>query len=170
MKQFTTRFNHNDSMYEAWVSFQEEYSEQENEDFNFDNVKARNILAKSVIDWLNEDLKTNFSFDSMYFPREYNFETNAINLSFSASDFDKVYTLFTNNEDLLKLLHESVKGYTTQVSGYIPFHTESKVYKDKGLLMGVMLEVYNNQFIDDYESYYDVQCVYDNMCNESVEW
>ena len=169
MKNFTTRFKHNDSMYETWISFQENYAEQENEEFNFDNVKARNVLAKSIIDWLNEDLKTNFIFESMYFPREYNFETDAINLSFSESDFDKVYTLFTNNEDLLKLLNETVKGYTTQVSGYIPFHTESKVYKDKGLLMGVMLEVYNDQFIDDYESYYDVQCVYDNMYNESVE-
>ena len=43
------------------------------------------------------------------------------------------------------------------------------LYKDKGLLMGVMLEVYNDQYADDYESYYDVQCVYDTMYNESVE-
>lgn len=126
-------------------------------------------MAESVIDWLNEDLKTQLTFESMYFPREYNFETDAINLTFNDSDFDKVYTLFVNNENLMKLLKESVKAYTTPVSGYMPFHTESKVYKDKGLLMGVMLEVYNDHFIDDYESYYAVQCVYDTMYNESVE-
>ena len=169
MNKFSTRFNHNDFMYDAWISFQENYAEEENLDFNFDNVKARTILAKSVIDWLNEDLKTQLTFESMYFPKEYNFESDAINLTFSDSDFDKVYTVFANNENLMKLLKESVKNYTTPTSGYLPFHTEGKVYKDKGLLMGVMLEVYNNQFIDDYESYYDVQCVYDTMYNESVE-
>ena len=169
MKQYSARFNHNNFMYDTWISLQESYAEEENIDFNFDNVKARTILAKSVINWLNEDLKTNIVFESMYFPREYNFESDAVNLSFNDADFDKVYTVFVNNENLMKLLKESVKSYTTHTSGYIPFHTESKVFKDKGLLMGVMLEVYNNQFIDDYESYYDVQCVYDTMYNESVE-
>ena len=169
MKQYSARFNHNDFMYDAWISLQESYAEEENIDFNFDNVKARAILAKSVIDWLNEDLKTGLVFESMYFPKEYNFETDAINLTFSDSDFDKVYTVFANDENLMSLLKDTVKSYTTPASGYIPFHTESKVFKDKGLLMGVMLEVYNNHFIDDYESYYDVQCVYDTMYNESVE-
>ena len=169
MNKFSTRFNHNDFMYDAWISFQENYAEEENLDFNFDNVKARTILAKSVIDWLNEDLKTQLTFESMYFPREYNFESDAINLTFNESDFDKVYTTFVNDENLMSLLKETVKSYTTHVSGYLPFHTEGKAYKDKGLLMGVMLEVYNNQFVDDYESYYDVQCVYDTMYNESVE-
>ena len=168
MKQYSTRFNHNDFMYDAWISFQESCAEEENLDFNFDNVKARTILAESVIDWLNEDLKTSLTFESMYFPREYNFETDAINLTFIDSDFDKVYTLFVNNENLMKLLKESVKSYTTHASGYIPFHTESKVFKDKGLLMGVMLEVYNHTYADDYESYYDVQCIYDTMYNESA--
>ena len=169
MNKFSTRFNHNDCMYDAWISFQENYAEEEDQNFDLDNVKARTVLSKSIIDWLNEDLKTQITFESMYFPREYNFETDAINLTFSDSDFDKVYTVFVNNENLMKLLKESVKSYTTHASGYIPFHTESKVFKDKGLLMGVMLEVYNNHFIDDYESYYDVQCVYDTMYNESVE-
>ena len=169
MNKFSTRFNHNDFMYYSWISFQESYAEEGNQDFDFDNVKARTILAKSVIDWLNEDLKTQLTFESMYFPREYNFESDAINLSFNDSDFDKVYTVFANDENLMSLLKETVKSYTTHVSGYIPFHTESKVYKDKGLLMGVMLEVYNNQFIGDYEAYYDVQCVYDTMSIESIE-
>ena len=169
MNKFNTRFNHNDFMYDMWISFQESYAEEENQDFDFDNVKARTVLAKSIIDWLNEDLKTSLSFESMYFPREYNFESDAINLTFNESDFDKVYTTFVNDENLMSLLKETVKSYTTHVSGYIPFHTESKVYKDKGLLMGAMLEVYNDQYADDYESYYDVQCVYDTMYNESVE-
>ena len=169
MKQFTARFNHNDSMYESWLSFQDEYAEQEKIEFNFDNVKARTVLAKSVIDWINEELKTNIEFTSMYFPREYNFETDAINVTFDQADFDKLYTLFSDDAELKELLSDSVKRYTTHVSGYVPFHTLSKMYKDKGLLMGAMLEVYNDHFSNEYEYYYDRQCIYDNMYNESVE-
>ena len=35
MKQYSARFNHNDSMYDTWISFQESYAEEENIDFNF---------------------------------------------------------------------------------------------------------------------------------------
>lgn len=163
LELFTTRFNHNDFLYEDWYDRQAELCEDES-GFSCDTIKVRTVFAKSVIDWINGELKTNIQFESMYFPREYNFECDAINVKFSKHDFQLIDNWFAENK-LYEKLDELVDSYTTTISGYIPFHSKDTVMNDYGLLMGIMLELFNNEQHSEFEQYYDCQCIYDDLAN-----
>ena len=83
MKQSNTNkasFTHNDIMYEYWQIGRYEMASDSYENIDIDTVKAREIFAKSVIDFLNSEFKTNLKYDGSYMPKFYNYEDDKINL------------------------------------------------------------------------------------------
>ena len=65
MKQSNTNkasFTHNDIMYEYWYDGRYEMASDNYESIDIDTVKARNIFAQSVIDFLNNEFKTDLKY------------------------------------------------------------------------------------------------------------
>ena len=156
---YKTCFNHNDVLLDCWYDQTLEQSD-ENEIIDFDNVKGRYIFGQAYLNWLNDELSLKLQFDGMYFPREYNFENDAINLSFSQDDFDRLKSVF-ESEDLVQALHGHIECITTSKSGYIAFYNYDQVINDNEMLMRSMLQVYSDLNNDEFYSYYDQQHVYD---------
>ena len=169
LELFDTRFNHNDLEYEMWYDRSAEMAEDEDGnaiDFECDTVYARTEFAKAYIDWINEELKTNILFSSMFFPKEYNFMTDAINVQFSNDDYEKLKQWFKGDEDNKAILLSKIEGYATSCSGYIAFHSMDEIWSNKGLLMGILLEVFAEVQNGEFSAYFDRQCVYDRLYKE----
>ena len=98
----------------------------------------------------------------MYFPREYNFESDAINLSFSQDDFIQLKSVF-ESEYLAKALHGHIECITTSKSGYIAFYKYAQVINDNELFMRSMLQVYSDLNNHEFEYYYDRHYVYEAL-------
>ncbi len=158
---YKTCFNHNDVLLECWYDQTLEQS-AENEIIDFDSVKGRCIFGEAYLNWLNDELSLNLQFDGVYFPREYNFETDAINLSFSQDDFDQLKAIF-ESEDLAQALHGHIECITTSKSGYIAFYNYDQVINDVEMLMRSMLQVYSDMNNDEFDYYYDQQYVYETL-------
>ena len=74
MKQSNTyqsSFSHNDTIYEIWHDSRYDMAEEDNENINIDTVKAREIFAQSVIDFLNNNFNLSLSYDGLYIPKFY---------------------------------------------------------------------------------------------------
>lgn len=169
LELFDTRFNHNDLEYEMWYDRSAEIAEDEDGnpiDFECDTVYARTEFAKAYIDWINEELKTNILFSSMFFPKEYNFMTDAINVQFTNEDYEKVKQWFKGDESNKAILLSKIEGYATSCSGYIAFHSMDEIWSNKGLLMGILIEVFAEVQNDEFSAYFDRQCVYDCLFKE----
>ena len=158
---YKTCFNHNDVLLDHWYDQTLEQSD-ENEVIGFDNAKGCHIFGEAYLNWLNDELFLNLQFDGIYFPREYNFESDAINLSFSKDDFDQLKAIF-ESEDLAQALHGHIKRITTSRSGYIAFYNYDQVINDVEMLMRSMLQVYSNMNNDEFDYYYDRQYVYEAL-------
>lgn len=170
LELFETRFNHDDTSYEMWYDREVEMCEDEEgnpKDFNCDNVYARTELGKAYIDWINEELGTNMQFSSMFFPKEYNFDSDAINVKFTSEDLVKLIT-WSKSEENKQALVAKIEGYTTSRSGYYAFHTSNEVENNTELLMGMLLETYSDLNSDEFSDYFDRQCVYDRLYKEAV--
>lgn len=167
--QLTTRFQHNDMAYLSWYDRQCELSEDEQGnaiEFECDTVFARTVLGKEYIDWINEELKTNIKFESMYFPREYNFEEDQINVTFSKEDFSKLIAWANSESENNAKLDELLDEYTTTRSGYIAFHNKGSLQANKELYMGVILQAYSDLNSEEFDDYFDRKCTYDRMFKE----
>ena len=158
---YKTCFNHNDVLLDGWYDQTLEQSD-ENEIIDFDNVKGRYIFGQAYLNWLNDELSLKLQFDGMYFPREYNFENDAISLSFSQDDFDRLKSVF-ESEDLEQALQGHIECITTSKSGYIAFYNYDQVINDNEMLMRSMLQVYSDLNNDEFYSYYDQQHVYETL-------
>lgn len=158
---YKTCFNHNDVLLDCWYDQTIEQND-ENEIIDFDNVKGRYIFGEAYLNWLNDELSLNLQFDGMYFPREYNFESDAINLSFSQDDFIRLKSVF-ESEDLVQALHEHIESITTSRSGYIAFYNYDHVINDIEILMRSMLQVYSDMNNDEFDYYYDRHYVYEAL-------
>ena len=56
------------------------------ENIDIDTVKAREIFAQSVIDFLNSEFKTALKYDGLYMPKYYNYEDDKINFNYNDND------------------------------------------------------------------------------------
>ena len=140
MKQSNTgksSFTHNDVMYECWYDGRYEMANDNYENIDIDTVKARQIFAKSVIDFLNDNFSLSLQYDGLYIPKFYNYESDKINFSFNDNDFSLLLNAIKDYE-LSDELANNIKQHTTSCSGYVAFYNE-------------------------YEQYYDMQCVYDKL-------
>ena len=81
-------FTHNDYLYVFWHDGRYEMASDNYENIDIDTVKARNIFAQSVIDFLNSEFKTALKYDGLYMPKYYNYENDKINFSYNDNDFD----------------------------------------------------------------------------------
>ena len=166
MKQSNTyqsSFSHNDTMYEIWHNSRYDMAE-DNENININTVKAREIFAKSVIDFINNNFNLSLSYDGLYIPKCYNYEDDKINFSYNDNDFDLLLNAIKDYE-LLDELEYNIKQYTTSCDGYIAYYNEDGLKADKDLHIRVILEtLFNSDYIqNEYEQYYDYNCIYDKL-------
>lgn len=169
LELFETRFNHNDFEYEMWYDQRAEMSEDEEGnpvEFECDTVYARTEFGKAFIDWINSELYTEIKFKSMFFPKEYNFYSDAINIEYTLKDVEKVKNWIKSDIDYQNTLKEKIEGYSTSCSGYIAFHNEEDFYNKHELLMGVMLEIFASMEESSFSDYFQIQCIYDRLFKE----
>ena len=167
MKQSNTyqsSFSHNYTMYEIWHDSRYDMAEEDNENINIDTVKARKIFAESVIDFLNNNFNLSLSYDGLYMPKFYNYESDKINFTYNDNDFNLLLNAIKDYE-LSGELEYNIKQYTTSCPGYVAYYNEDELKADKDLHIRVMLEtLFNSNYIqNEYEQYYDIQCIYDKL-------
>ena len=167
MKKSNTKqssFTHNDIMYEAWYDSRYSFAEEVDENIDIDTVKARNIFAQSVIDFLNSEFKTSLKYDGLYIPKYYNYESDKINFSYNDNDFNLLLNAIKDYE-LLDELEYRIQRYTTSRDGYIAFYNEDELKADKDSYIGVILEtLFNSDNVqNEYEHYYDYNCIYEKL-------
>ena len=167
MKQSNTyqsSFSHNDAQYSIWYDSRYDRAEDDNENINIDTVKAREIFALSVIDFLNNNFNLSLSYDGLYIPKFYNYEGDKINFSYNDNDFYLLLNAIKDYE-LSNELEYNIKQYTTSCSGYVAYYNENELKVDKDLHISVILEtLFNSDYIqNEYEQYYDIQCIYDKI-------
>ena len=162
---YQSSFSHNDTMYEAWHNSRYDMAEDnENININIDTVKAREIFAQSVIDFINNNFNLSLSYDGLYMPKFYNYEGDKINFSYNDNDFNLLLNAIKDYE-LLDELEYNIKQYTTSRDGYIAFYTKGELKADKDLHISVILEtLFNSDYIqNEYGQYYDYNCIYDKL-------
>ena len=168
MKTNKAQFNFNDIAYCNWYDSEYERADQEGENINIDTVKARKINAKHFVDFLNDELKTELIFNDLYMPKYYNFEDDQIIVNYLKSDL-KILKKFIAANSLQQALINKIKDYTTSRSGYIAFYTKEQLIKNNDLVFQVMLEtILENGLNDEYDFYFDCNCVYDKLHNECI--
>ena len=165
MKQLNNRksaFSHNDFQYELWNDIR--YDMLENENIHIDTVKARQIFAQSVIDFINDNLNLSLQYDGLYMPKFYNYESDKINFSYNDNDFSLLLNAIKDYE-LSDELANNIKQYTTSCPGYVAFYNEEELKADKDLYIGVIIEtLFNSDYVqNEYNQYYDMQCIYDKL-------
>ena len=173
MKQKNTHlsaFSHNDFQYELWHDNRYVMAEEYKENIDIDTVKARQIFAKSVIDFLNDNFNLSLQYDGLYMPKFYNYEDDKINFSYSDNDFDLLLSTI-NDYELSDELEQRVQQYTTSCPGYVAYYSAEGLLADKDLYIGVIIEtLFNSNYMqNEYEQYYDYNCIYDKL-EESVTW
>ena len=162
---YQSSFSHNDTIYEVWHDNRYNMVEEDdNENINIDTVKAREIFAQSVIDFLNNNFNLSLSYDGLYMPKFYNYEGDKINFSYNDNDFDLLLNAIKDYE-LSNELESNIQQYTTSCSGYVAFYNEEELKADKDLHISVILEtLFNSDYIqNEYEQYYDYNCIYDKL-------
>lgn len=164
------RFQHNDQEYLLWYDSAFEQLE-ENESLEIDSVKARQITGEAFVDWLNDLIGTSLTYTSMYFPREYNFEDDQVNISFSLEDFEKVKSFISENE-MTESLNEMVEDVSTSRSGYAAFYSSDEIFKSKSKIMGLCLSVISNSLdLDgDFQNYFEDNSLSEKLYNECCEY
>ena len=165
---YQSSFRHDDHQYELW--YDGRYDALENEDINIDTVKARQIFAQSVIDFLNNNFNLSLQYDCLYMPKFYNYENDKINFSYNDNDFELLLSAIKDYE-LTDELEQRVQQVTSSCSGYIAFYNEYELKADKDLYISVILEtLFNSGDVqDEYEQYYDYNCIYERL-EDSVIW
>ena len=165
---YQSSFSHNDTMYEIWHGSRYDIAEDSDENINIDTVKAREIFAQSVIDFLNNNFATSLKYDGLYMPKFYNYESDKINFSYNDNDFNLLLNAIKDYE-LSNELEYSIKQYTTSCSGYVAFYNEDELKADRDLHINVILEtLFNSDYVqNEYMQYYDMKCIYDKL-EESV--
>ena len=167
MKQSNTcqsSFTHNDYIYEAWYDSRYSFAEEVEENIDIDTVKARNIFAQSVIDFLNSSFNLSLSYDGLYMPKFYNYESDKINFIYNDNDFNLLLNAI-KDYGLSDELEYCIQQYTTSRSGYTAFYNEYELKADKDLYISVILEtLFNSDCIqNEYEQYYDYNCIYEKL-------
>ena len=171
MKQkntYQSAFSHNDIQYELWHDNRYDMAEEYKENILIDTVKARQIFAKSVIDFLNDNFNLSLQYDGLYMPKFYNYEDDKINFSYNDNDFSLLLNAIKDYE-LSDELANNIKQYTTSCPGYVAYYNAEGLLADKDLYISVILEVlFNSDYMqNEYEQYYDYNCIY-NMLEDSV--
>ena len=101
-------------------------------------------------------------------PKYYNFEDDQIIVNYLKSDL-KILKKFIADNELQNKLLDKIKDYTTSCSGYIAFYTKEQLIKNDDLVFRVMLEtILENGLNDDYDFYFDRNCVHDDLSSECV--
>lgn len=169
MKQQNTgksSFTHNDVMYEFWYDYRMEMADDNYENIDIDTVKAREIFAQSVVAFLNGEFNLSLSYDGLYMPKFYNYESDKINFSYNDNDFN-LLLLAINDYESSDELEYRVQQYTTSCDGYVAFYNEDELKADKDLYIGVILEtLFNSDRVqNEYEQHYDYNCIYEKLEN-----
>ena len=157
-------FTHNDVMYEFWYEGRMDMANDNYENIDIDTVKARNIFAQSVIDFLNSSFNLSLSYDGLYMPKFYNYENDKINFSYNDNDFNLLLNAI-KDYDLSSELEYRIQQYTTSCDGYIAFYNEDELKADEDLYIQVILEtLFNSDCVqNEYEQYYDYNCIYEKL-------
>ena len=157
-------FTHNDVMYEFWYEGRMEMANDNYENINIDTVKAREIFAQSVIDFLSSSFNTSLKYDGLYMPKFYNYESDKINFTYNDNDFNLLLNAIKDYE-LSDELSNKIEQVTTSCSGYVAFYNEDELKGDKDLYIRVILETLCNSddVLNEYEQYYDYNCIYEKL-------
>ena len=157
-------FSHNDSCYEYWYDRRYDFADEVNETININTVKAREIFAESVIDFLNDTFNTSLKYDGLYIPKYYNYESDRIKFSYAESDIN-IFLNAIKDYELINDLQTRIKDVTTSSSGYAAFYTADELIADSDLHISVILGVlFNSDYMqNEYDCYYDNQRIYESL-------
>lgn len=140
------------------------------EDFNDDCVDYKKIhilYSQKIIDFINYQYEINVKFNNLDSPRFYNYSTDLIIAYISLSDSIKI--LHIVNKNYKKDLKELITYKTESHSGYIPLYKYEDLLKkeNRDFLLSLCFDVLidKDDFIDDWFSYYDRNCIYDDISN-----
>ncbi len=127
-----------------------------------DYKKVKNSYGGSYVDFLNEELGTSMKLDRTDSPREYNFSTDVFIAECSKVDMERI--IFEANEDYPSAFNKAIYGACTHSSGYIALNTVVELVAKRDMLASMALEVMINEELgDEWEQYFDLHCVYDNL-------
>lgn len=150
-----------DDFVETW--FQNDEGERP-EDFwdLFDNVdwkRLKTIYCNEYVDFINDRVGINLQYKSLNSPREYNFYTDVIEVTFTDNDMEGLRRYLRNLTDYFNFdddVDEYVREATTTRDGYIPFYKYDEYKADNELMMMCYLELLSGYINDmDYGLWYE---------------
>ena len=145
------------------IEMYEEPNEETNETSEFDNYSELiNDYTKCYVSFINELVGIELSFLELISPREYNFSTDKIEVECSKVDILKIIQYIKKNQ-LNEDFDEHANKATTSIGGYIPFYSLQDVFKseNRGILLQLLLDTIISESGDEFESYYDIQNMYE---------
>lgn len=131
--------------------------------------------AKYYVEQLNEELDFELTFNQLHSPREYNFETDTIEVLIAQDDLDTVFKILCAKHN--QALREHIRDALTERSGFIPNYSnefddwlDQCVYEPAALAtpqITLLLEVY----IKECSDFDETHCMDDvNSNGDLSEW
>lgn len=116
--------------------------EESPEDQELDYTKVYDLYSKEIVNFFNEEFKTNVKFVELSSPKEYNFYTDKIVVEAEEKDLKKILRKINKDFELKDEVLESVKQATTMRDGYIPYYDKEEVLNDIALLSNVAIKTW----------------------------
>lgn len=136
-------------------------------DINWSAIKS--IYAARYVDFVNEKVGCSLVYCAVVSPREYNFDTDKIECECDALSYRAVNAYIIKNA-LGDAVDVAVRYATTARSGYIPFFTFRGLVADRAAFFEVKMYVVLDHIADEFEAWYDVNCVYDTDVSQHVKY
>ena len=122
--------------------------------------------AKNYVDFLNYELGLDMKFVELDRPRFYNYRTDEIVVEIDDNEVDRYIARvddYMEEAGMREDLEEYIIEKTTRSDGYIPYYTKDEVLmaENKDVLLQCMFAVLCRETEDEWESYYDLNSIYE---------
>lgn len=121
-------------------------------DDEYDWRQAYDLYANFYVEWFNTLFDTDLVFLRVWSPREYNFQTDSIEVEVNDEDAAKLKRVA--HEEFGSELTEMIRRVTTSRSGYIPFYTPETLEDEDDRYMECILDTVLEALGDDWWDYY----------------
>ena len=137
-----------------------EYIDRDVPPREFDAIRSE--YGSNYIDFLNDQFGASLQFLRVDSPKEYNFYTDIFIAECSDDDFNRI--IDRANEDYPSDLNRKIFDVCTHAPGYIALNTIVELVAKRDMLASVAMEVLIYEELDDeWEQYFDMHSVYDNL-------
>ena len=125
---------------ESWVEPDwDDYQDYQDYQAVYDWPKARQLYALLYVDWFNMLFDVDLKLIRVWSPKEYNFQTDALEVELSEAALGRLKTLVQDN--YAKEFEYHLKTIASARAGYIPLFTEKSIQKEPDRLAEVYLDV-----------------------------